>query len=90
MDVIVIDIPNAWVMLLSRKWGATIGGHVQMDLSYATIPQFDGTSFILYREPTYLSHVIKIVPYYETHEIEKPSRILRSQEVVSSNDQFLN
>lgn len=52
MDVIVIDIPDVWRMLLSRKWGATIGGHVQMNLSYATIPQFDGTPFILYTEPT--------------------------------------
>ncbi len=42
MDVIVIDIPDVWGMLLSQKWGATIGGHVQMDLSYATMPQSDG------------------------------------------------
>ena len=43
MDVVVIDIPDLWGMLLSRKWGATVGGQLQMDLSYATIPQPDGT-----------------------------------------------
>ena len=26
MDVIVIDVPDAWGMLLSRKWAATLGG----------------------------------------------------------------
>ena len=66
MDIIVIDIPNVWGMLLSRKWGATVGGHVQMDLSYATIPQSDGTPCILYMELAYLPHVIKLGPYYET------------------------
>ena len=83
MDVVVIDIPDVWGMLLSRKWGATVGGPVQMDLSYATIPQSDGTLLILYREPTYLSHVIKPrpTPYYEAHDIENPSPIFPSQEV---------
>jgi len=83
MDVVVIEIPDVWVMLLSRKWEATVGGHLQMDLSYTTIPQSDGTTFILYREPTNPSHVVKPrpIPYYKAHEIEKPSPILPSQEV---------
>jgi len=81
MDVIVIDIPDVWGMLLSQKLGATIGGHVQMDLSYATIPQSDGTPFILYRETAYLPHVIKRGPYYKTCESEKPSHILPTQEI---------
>ena len=37
MDVVVIDIPDVWGMLLSRKWGATMGGQLQMGLFYATI-----------------------------------------------------
>lgn len=64
--------------------GLPLGGHVQMDLSYETIPQYDGTPFILYKEPTYLPHVIKPRPYYETCEIEKPSPILPTQDVSSS------
>lgn len=61
MDVVVIDILDVWGMLLSKKWGATIGGHLQMDL-YATVLQSDGNPFILYREPTYPSHVVKPKP----------------------------
>lgn len=81
MDIVVIDIPDVWGMLLCRKWGATVGGHVQMDLSYATLPQSDGTPFILRREPTYLSHIIEPSPYYEAHNTEKPSPILPSKEI---------
>jgi ribonuclease HI len=44
MDVLVIDVPDAWGMLLSRKWAATIGGCIQMDLSYATIPLLSPSS----------------------------------------------
>jgi hypothetical protein len=43
MDVVVIDVPDAWGMLLSRKWAANLGGSIQMDLSYATIPTCEGT-----------------------------------------------
>jgi hypothetical protein len=42
MDVVVIDVPDAWGMLLSRKWVATLGGNLQMDLTYATIPIGNG------------------------------------------------
>jgi hypothetical protein len=36
MDVLVIDCPTQWGMLLSRQWAADVGGSMQMDLSYAT------------------------------------------------------
>jgi hypothetical protein len=38
INVLVSDVSCAWDMLLSRKWVATMGGCIQMDLSYATIP----------------------------------------------------
>jgi hypothetical protein len=38
MDVLVIDVPSAWGMLLSRKWGAHMGGCLNMYFSFATIP----------------------------------------------------
>ena len=83
MDVVVIDIPDVWGMFLSKKWGATAGGHVQIDLSYATIPQSDGTPFILYREPNYLSHVIYPRPYYEAHDcnIQKSGQLNKPIEI---------
>jgi hypothetical protein len=63
MDVVVIDVPDAWGMLLSRKWAATLGGSLQMDLSYATIPTPDGDFVTLYREPIvrYQVKILKIL-----------------------------
>lgn len=37
-DITVVDVPPNYGMLLSRQWSNLIGGHVQLDLSYATIP----------------------------------------------------
>ncbi|KAH9294171.1 hypothetical protein KI387_040623, partial [Taxus chinensis] len=37
LDVVIVDCPAKWGMLLSRKWAANVGGNVQMDMSYATI-----------------------------------------------------
>jgi hypothetical protein len=37
MDMLVIDVPDSWGMLLSRKWGAHIGGCLKIDLTFTTI-----------------------------------------------------
>jgi hypothetical protein len=42
MDIVAIDVPDAWGMLLSRKTTADLGGNLQMDLTYATIPTPNG------------------------------------------------
>jgi hypothetical protein len=57
MDILVIDVPDAWGMLLSRKWVATMGGHIQMDLSYATIPSSENSFVKLHREKERKFHV---------------------------------
>ena len=31
MDILVIDVPDKWGMLLSRKWDVDLGGSIQMD-----------------------------------------------------------
>ena len=49
MDVVVIDVPDNWGMLLSRKWAATLSGYIQMDWTYATIPASENTRVILGR-----------------------------------------
>jgi len=49
-DVIVDDIPPKFGMLFSRSWANKVGGTLQMDLSYATIPVFGGEHQRLYRE----------------------------------------
>jgi hypothetical protein len=50
MDIIVAYIPPKRGMLLSRSWIKRLGGTLQMDLSYATIPVFGGEHTRLYRE----------------------------------------
>lgn len=57
MDILVIDVLDAWGMLLSRNWGATLGGNIQMDLSYATIPFFENSLVKLIRENERKYHV---------------------------------
>ena len=57
MDIVVIDVPDVWGMLLNRKAVADLGGSLQMDLSYATLPSPDGSTFKLNREVYRKYHV---------------------------------
>jgi hypothetical protein len=50
MDIVVADVPPKFDMLLSRSWIKRLGGTLQMDLTYATIPVFGGEHRRLYRE----------------------------------------
>jgi hypothetical protein len=50
MDIVVVDVPPKFGMLLSRSWIKNLGGTLQMDLTYATIPVFGGEHRRLYRE----------------------------------------
>jgi hypothetical protein len=50
MDVVVTDIPPKDGVLLSRSWGAKLGGSLQLDMTYATILVFGGQFTRLYRE----------------------------------------
>jgi hypothetical protein len=42
MEIMVADIPPNFGMLLSITWAKKVGGSLQMDLTYATIPMFGG------------------------------------------------
>jgi hypothetical protein len=57
MDIVVVDVPPKFWMLLSRSWIKIMGGTLQMDISYATIPVFGGVHRRLYREAQ-LSYII--------------------------------
>jgi hypothetical protein len=48
MDIVVIDVPDAWGTLLSRIWSTYLGGFLSMDLTHAHIPMGNGTFQILY------------------------------------------
>ncbi|KAH9303302.1 hypothetical protein KI387_014885 [Taxus chinensis] len=49
LDVVIVNFLAKWGMLLSRKWATSVGGSVQMDMSYATIP-IEGSLVKLYGE----------------------------------------
>jgi hypothetical protein len=52
MDVVFADIIYNYGMILSRYWGAKLGGSVHLDMTYATIPIFCGQFTRLYIETT--------------------------------------
>ena len=57
MNVLVIDIPDVWGMLLSREWATKLGGSIQLDLTYAAIPINKTVSIKLINEPPMIEHV---------------------------------
>jgi hypothetical protein len=50
MEIVVVDSPPNFGMLLSRTWAKKVGGSLQMDLTYATIRMFGGEHRRLYIE----------------------------------------
>ncbi|KAH9294480.1 hypothetical protein KI387_040316, partial [Taxus chinensis] len=57
LDVVIVDFPAKWGMLLSRKWAASVGGSFQMDMYFSTIP-IEGSLVKLYGEKKML-HLIE-------------------------------
>ncbi|KAH9311631.1 hypothetical protein KI387_026666, partial [Taxus chinensis] len=41
LNVVIVDFPAKWGMLLSRKWDVSVGGNVQMEMYFSTI-QIEG------------------------------------------------
>ena len=58
MNIVVIDVLDAWGMLLSRSWSAALGGFLSMDLTHAHTPMGDGTFEILYSREKDDKHVM--------------------------------
>jgi hypothetical protein len=57
MDIVVVDVPDVWGMLLSRKFASMLGGTLEMDLTYVNIPLKDGTIGRLPNVPVTTTHV---------------------------------
>ena len=49
MNIVVIDVPDTWGMLLLRSWSAALGGFLRMDLTHAHLPMGDDTFEVLYK-----------------------------------------
>jgi hypothetical protein len=58
VDIIVIDVPYAWGMILSRSWYFTLGVFLSMSLTHAYIPMDDGTYEILHSQEKNDKHVM--------------------------------
>ena len=89
MDVVVVDIPPKYGMLLSRSWGEKLQWSLQLDLSYATISVF-GQPKRLYRE-TLMKYVVSSeskpenFPIYSIHS-DMDSFILFNDDTNSPTD----
>ena len=54
MDVVVADTPTRFGMLLSRSWGAKLGGVLKLDFTYAIMPIFGREERRLYKETRFI------------------------------------
>jgi hypothetical protein len=68
MDIVVDDVPPKFGMLLSRSWIKRLGGTLQMDLTYATIPVFGGEQRRFYRE-SQLAYIVSDEANLTNHPI---------------------
>ena len=68
MDIVVAGIPPKFGLLLSRPWRKRLGGTLQMDLRYDTIPMFGGETKRIYRE-NQLAYIISSEKNLVNHPI---------------------
>jgi ribonuclease HI len=54
MDVIIIEVPNTWGLLLSKEWIAEMGGSVHQKTICIIIPNSNGDPIILYPEAPFI------------------------------------
>jgi len=59
LDIVVTDISPKFGMLLSRSCCAKLGGTLQMDMSYATIPIYGCENIRLYTDVRFIITVCK-------------------------------
>ena len=59
MDVLVAYFPARFGMLLSKSWGAKLGGVLKLDFTYAIIHVFNGEERRLYRETRFIKTTTK-------------------------------
>eukprot|EP01018_Ginkgo_biloba_P028210 Gb_36987 [translate_table: standard] len=55
-----LDVLATYGMLLSRSWGAKLGGTIQLDMTYATVPVFEGEQIGAPINGQFLKHFIQI------------------------------
>jgi hypothetical protein len=78
VDIVVVDIPDVWGMLFSRKFAPELGGTHEMDLTYVNIPLKDGT----------IGH-LQNVPMTTTH-VQEPSESIKDDKIHDETRQTLH
>jgi hypothetical protein len=58
MKIAMIDVSDAWGVLLSKSWVATLGGFFSMDLTHVHISIGDGILEIIYKWEVSMKHVL--------------------------------
>ena len=61
IDIVAVDVPDVWGMLLSRKFGAMLGGSLEMDLTFLQLPLKNGTVGHLLNLPITGDHAQDII-----------------------------
>jgi hypothetical protein len=72
MDIVVVDVPDVWGMMLSRKFSAMLGGTLEMDLTYINVPMNDGMMSHLPNVPMTKIHVREISDHIKKDETHEP------------------
>jgi hypothetical protein len=57
IDIVIVDVPYVWGMLLSRKFSSMLGGTLEMDLYFIEFPLKNGTIGRLLNELVTETHV---------------------------------
>jgi hypothetical protein len=57
IDIVIVDVPNVWGMLLSRKFASMLGCTLEMDLTYVNLPLKNGIIGRLPNVPVIGTHV---------------------------------
>jgi hypothetical protein len=84
MDILVVDVPYVWGILLSIIFFAMLGGTLDMELTYINVPMNDGTIIHLLNEPMTKIHVREIIDHIQTNEAHET--IIESLPEFSPND----
>jgi hypothetical protein len=84
MDIVVVDVPDVWGMLLSRKFASKLGGTLKMDLTHVNIPLKYGTIGHLPNVPVTRTHVQELSDYIE--DDKEHDEIIQSLHEYSPND----
>jgi hypothetical protein len=72
MDIVVVDVLDVCGMLLTRKISEMLGGTLEMDLTYISVPMNDGTRRHLPNVSMAKVHVQEIDDDVRTRETHEP------------------